>query len=41
MAGCGNDDCREFATCLVLNPDGSLDGYLYHVSECQMEPNSK
>jgi hypothetical protein len=38
MAECGDDECREFATCLVLNSDGSVDGYLYHVSECQMEP---
>lgn len=38
MAGCDDEDCREFATCEVLNHDGSLDGYIYHVSECQMDP---
>lgn len=33
MMGCGDPDCREWSDCIVIK-DG---GYIYHVSECQMQ----
>lgn len=37
MLSCGDDACREWVNLEVLNADGTVRGYCYHVSECEME----
>lgn len=37
MMGCNDPECREYANVLALKYDGSEDGWVYHVSECQLE----
>lgn len=37
LLDCGDSGCREWANCEVLDEHDSAVGYVYHVSECQME----
>lgn len=37
ILNCGDPDCEEWANCEVLDSNNNEIGYVYHVSECQME----
>lgn len=34
---CGDDECKEYSDVAVLDEQGNVTGYCYHVSECEME----
>jgi hypothetical protein len=37
MCNCGDSNCVEYANLEVLNKELQHDGWIYHVSECQLE----
>jgi hypothetical protein len=38
---CGDKDCKEYPDLAVLDDSDNVAGYVYHVSECEMEDVNK
>jgi hypothetical protein len=37
LLACGDEDCREWANCEIVEDTKGTGKYCYHVSECEME----